>query len=154
MATKKAPVELTGGAGFGFEDQIAARLLLDMLAGQFPLGVAFGRVVRLHWQAHEMGWLFDDLVGEFEANGERRSAGFSIKSDRQITSNGFPKGFVELAWAQVLGEDGAHALGLKTDAIVLVVGQIANAVDEAWSKLLRESLATTPGADARAASFE
>lgn len=143
MTRRKAPVGLTGGSGFWFEDQLAARLLLDMLAGYFPLGVDFGRLTRLHWQAHEKGWLFDDLVGEFDAAGRNRTAGLSIKSDRQVTENGFPKEFGEAAWTQVLGLDGAHALEPEADAIVLVVGQLANSVDAAWTKLLRESLAAT-----------
>jgi len=51
MAKQKAPVELTGGTGFNFEDLIAARFLLDMLAGANSLGAEYGRVTRLDWQA-------------------------------------------------------------------------------------------------------
>jgi len=47
MARKKAPTKLTGGAGFTYEDCIAAQFLLDLLAGSNCLGQSFGRVYRL-----------------------------------------------------------------------------------------------------------
>jgi hypothetical protein len=59
---RKAPVRLTGGAGFRYENPIAARFLLDMLSGTNALGAAFGRVTRVDWQARDDGWLADDLA--------------------------------------------------------------------------------------------
>jgi hypothetical protein len=82
---RKAPVELTGGEGFHFEDCVAARLLLDLLTGRWPFGVTAGRVRGLHWQARESGWLLDDLVAETVVDGSPASAALSIKLDRQVT---------------------------------------------------------------------
>lgn len=45
----RAPVGVTGGGGFRFENAVAARLLPDMLTGLFSLGVRFGRLQKLHW---------------------------------------------------------------------------------------------------------
>src|SRR5438132_9486636 len=62
MAKKEAPAALTGGAGFNYEDYVAARFLIDLLAGTSSLGVAFGRLARVDWQARDAGWLIDDLA--------------------------------------------------------------------------------------------
>ena len=47
MAKKKAPAQLTDGAGFRYEDYVAARFLLDLLGGTNSLGPDFGRVTRV-----------------------------------------------------------------------------------------------------------
>ena len=59
---QKAPVGLTGGEGFRFENSVAARFLLDLLSGTNSLGSEFGRIVRLDWQARDAGWLTEDLA--------------------------------------------------------------------------------------------
>jgi hypothetical protein len=61
MAKKKAPAQLTDGAGFRYEDYVAARFLLDLLGGTNSLGPDFGRVTRVDWQARDAGWLAEDL---------------------------------------------------------------------------------------------
>ena len=61
-ARRKAPVRLTGGAGIRYENPVAARFLLDMLAGLNSLGSDFGRITRIDWQARDAGWLADDLA--------------------------------------------------------------------------------------------
>jgi hypothetical protein len=38
MAQNMSPTKLTGGAGFRFEDHVAARLLLDMLGAPTDTG--------------------------------------------------------------------------------------------------------------------
>ena len=67
MAKQSAPVSLTGGKGFNFEDYVAARFLLDMLAGIAPFGTHFGEVTRIDWQARDAGRLLDDLVVTLQA---------------------------------------------------------------------------------------
>ena len=57
---RKAPVRLTGGAGTRYENPVAARFLLDMLAGLNSLGADFGRITRIDWQARDAEWLADD----------------------------------------------------------------------------------------------
>jgi hypothetical protein len=87
---KKASVQLTAGTGFRNENCIAARFLLDLLAGTNTLGVDFGRIDRVQWQGRDLGWLAGDLVIECSASGGKRSAGISIKSDRQVTARASP----------------------------------------------------------------
>jgi len=85
-ARRKAPVRLTGGAGTRYENPVAARFLLDMLAGLNSLGADFGRVTRVDWQARDAEWLADDLALTCEPSShERRSVGISIKSDQRRT---------------------------------------------------------------------
>jgi hypothetical protein len=144
MAKEAAPVALTGGAGFHFEDHVAARLLLDMLAGINSLGHAFGRIRRLDWQAREAGWHLDDFGVVCDAEGRERCAGLSCKSNRQVTSSGFPEHFVEAAWEHWYGAAGARRLREDQDGVVLVTGELAEGVREAWDATLREALETEP----------
>ena len=96
---KKAPVQLTAGTAFRNENCIAARFLLDLLAGTNSLG-EFGKIGRVQWRGRHLGWLADDLVIECSASAGKCAAGISIKSDRQVTAAGFPPDFVAIAWAQ------------------------------------------------------
>ncbi len=59
---RKAPVQLTGGGGFRYENSVAARFLLDLLAGTNTLGADFGRIAHVDRQARDDGWLADDLA--------------------------------------------------------------------------------------------
>jgi hypothetical protein len=67
-------------------------------------------------------------------------ASATVRSPR----GGFPANFVEAAWEQWLGLNTKRAFREGQDAIVLVTGQLANGVSEAWSKTLGEAFATTP----------
>jgi hypothetical protein len=82
---KKAPVQATGGGGFSYENAVAARFLLDLLAGTNALGVDFGRITRIDWQVGDAGWLADDLVITCKLSGTGRTAALSIKSAQQVT---------------------------------------------------------------------
>ena len=141
---KKAPVQLTAGTGFRNENCIGARFLLDLLAGTNTLGVDFGKIDRLQWQGRDRGWLADDLVVECTASTGKRPAGISIKSDRQVTSSGFPPDFVGIAWAQWFGVKTERVLRGSDDAVALMVGSLAHDVEDAWSNLLSDALRTTP----------
>ena len=88
---KKAPVQLTAGTGFRNENCIAARFLLDLLAGTDSLGEEFGKIERVQWQGRDLGWLADDLVIECSSSTGKRAASISIKSDRRVTAAGFPR---------------------------------------------------------------
>jgi hypothetical protein len=144
MAKKEAPAKLTGGAGFYFEDHVAARFLLDLLGGTNSLGQDYGRVMTIDWQARDAGWLLDDLATSCEAREGERAAGISIKSHRQVTEAGFSGSFVEAAWEQWLGIRTKRLFREQRDGLVLATGQLASKVEEAWTKTLREALLTVP----------
>jgi hypothetical protein len=142
---KKAPVQTTGGGGFRYENAVAARFLLDLLAGTNALGVDFGRITRIDWQARDAGWLGDDVAVTCKPLGAGRTAAVSIKSAPQVTRGaGFPQNFVATAWAQWFGVKTDRKLHGTNDAVVLVTGSLAPDVKDAWSDLLRDALLTTP----------
>ena len=141
---KKAPVQATGGGGFRYENAVAARFLLDLLAGTNALGVDFGRVTRIDWQARDAGWLGDDVAVTCKPLGAGRTAAVSIKSAPQVTRTGFPENFVATAWAQWFGVKTEQKLHGTNDAVVLVTGSLAHDIKDAWSNLLRDALVTTP----------
>ena len=135
---------VTGGGGFRYENAVAARFLLDLLAGTNSLGADFGRIGRIDWQARDAGWLLDDLAVSCTHSGADRSTGISIKSDQQVTRGGFPTAFVDIAWAQWLGVGTQRRIREGRDAVVLVTGSLAREVGETWSRTLSEVLETTP----------
>lgn len=144
MAKKKAPVALTGGRGFSFEDHVAARFLVDLLAGAAPLGLEAGTVVRLDWQTVERDGSLDDLVIAFQsADGAESRMPTSIKSHRQVTRRGFNRTFVQAAWEQWRGT-GTNPFRRDRDLLGLVTGQVADNVRSAWEGLLSEALAVDP----------
>jgi hypothetical protein len=121
-APARAPVALTGGLGFTFEDYVAARFLLDVLMRRAPFGTARGVIKRVHRQARELNWGVDDLVCELERPGADialAQIGLSLKQHRQVTEKGFPPAFVEVAWRHALGVDGAPKVGEGENAIGL-----------------------------------
>jgi len=142
---RKAPVQVTGGSGFRFENPVAARFLLDMLIGKSSLGGDFGRVVRLDWQARDAGWHADDLaVTSQAASGEERAAGLSVKSYQQLSRNGFHSDFSTIAWQQWLNQKTGRNFRRGVDAIVLATGDLADDVATAWSDLRTQAVQSTP----------
>ena len=103
MARAVKSVQFTGGAGFDYEDRVAALFLAAMASRAFPFGSDLGRITRLDWQTRCDGWLLDDLGVSFQST-ETAVLALSIKSDRQVTQGGFPASFVEAAR---LGRGGA-----------------------------------------------
>jgi hypothetical protein len=144
IVKRKAPVQASGGAGFRYENAVAARFLIDLLNGTNSLGLDFGHVRRVDWQARDSGWLADDLVVTCICSGEDRAAGISIKSAQQVTRGGFPSDFVAVAWAQWLGFKTDRKFRGSNDAIVLLTGNLTHEVEDAWSNLLTETLRTAP----------
>ena len=142
---RRAPVRLTGNSGTSYEDIVAARFLLDMLSGSNNLGTEFGRITRVDWQARDDGWLVDDLAISCETpQGQKRSAGISIKSNQQVTRAGFPADFVAVAWSQWRGHGTNRTFRAGVDTIGLVTAELPNSVKTAWEPLLKEILQTTP----------
>jgi hypothetical protein len=144
MPKQKAPVQVTGGGGFRYENSVSARFLLDLLGGTNSLGAELGRIKRIDWQARDMGWLADDLVITCANPDGDRTAGISVKSSKQVTRGGFPGDFVETVWAQWFGSGTDRKLIDNRDVVVLVTGSIEHDIYDAWTALLGDALETTP----------
>jgi len=141
---RKAPVQVTGGGGFRFENPVAARFLLDMLIGKNSLGADFGRVVRVDWQARDSGWHADDLaVASETASVEKRAAGLSVKSYQQLSRSGFHSDFSTIAWQQWLNQNTTRKFRRGIDAVVLATGDLADDVARAWSDLHTQASQST-----------
>jgi len=130
MPKNAAPVRVTGGPGFNFEDNVAAFFLASMLARSHPCGPEIGTPSLLEWQVPDTEPGLDDLLVTSSAAIPIRLA-ISIKSNRQVTQSGFPRAFVKAA--------SACCDGTSTDFPCLAVGQLAGAVRESWHALLKEA---------------
>lgn len=143
MSTRATPTRLSGGAGFGYEDKVAAYFLAEMLAGGEPLGSDFGSVAAVDFQAGDGGWLLDDLLITFEERAECHRLAVSVKSNRQVTSNGFPPDFVQAVWSHWLGVS-SQCFAKERDLLCLVTGRLADSVNDAWNDMLCEARAGAP----------
>lgn len=122
----------TAGAGFAFEDLVAADLLSQMLL-DLPIdgiGVAGDHLLS---QAGAAGWGIDDLicVGLMVDGTEHRLA-LSCKSNVQVTAAGWPVDFVTAAWDLWRKQDPFNRI---TDRIGLVTRGRNTAFDAIWSDL-------------------
>ena len=143
MAKEPAAVALTGGRGFAYEDQVAAFFLANMLSGQAFLGAEFGCVRSVGFQVRDRGWLLDDLLIQFQSSNGTHHLALSVKSDKQVTRNGFPGDFVRACWEHLLASE-STAFQRERDVLALAVGRVAHDVKSAWDDIVREARATDP----------
>lgn len=133
----------TGGKGYTFADKVAAGFLVQMLARAFPLEAALGSIAELHFETKESGRNLDDLHLVL-----RNSAGvgrwsISIKSNRQLSGNGFNRTLVGDLWADWRGERGA-SFDPSSDVFGLVTGTLADGPLHDWEELRQEAADPTP----------
>jgi hypothetical protein len=87
--TQRATVLKSGsGAGFTFEDKVAATLAIEMLAGIKSLGADCEPLTRIERQAADWEPYGDLLLTTSDKNGNAVSCGASVKSNRRVTENG------------------------------------------------------------------
>ena len=145
MARAPAPVSVTGGAGFGYEDEVAAYFLAHFLAGRPPLDPGLGTVLAVDFQVRESGWLLDDLLVTCQpGDGSERRLAISAKRRRQVTRKGFPDQFVRDVWEQWLCTISSVFVRGR-DLLGLATGELADPVESAWGELLTQARATSPG---------
>ncbi|MBZ5617746.1 MAG: hypothetical protein LAQ69_03270 [Acidobacteriia bacterium] len=140
MASEKAPVKLTGGGGFRFEDRVASLFMAHMLAGGLALGAEYGTIREIHFQVRDRGWLLDDLLLVLERDG---NCALSIKSNLQVTQNGFPADFVKAIWEQRTST-ADPVFDPDRDLLTLVTARVADTVKTAWDLMLSQATETEP----------
>lgn len=91
------------GAGFTFEDKVAAVLAIEMLAGIKSLGLHWGSLNRIERQAADWEPHGDLLLTTTDGKGELVHCGVSVKSNRRITANGVDAESAQGLWT-VLGK--------------------------------------------------
>ncbi len=142
MAKNPAPATLTGGAGFEFENQVAAWFMIHMLGKRLPLDQEFGLCQSIDFQVKDSGWLLDDLLITGQAGSEPpKRLSISIKRDRQVTGKGFPSTFVKATWQEWLGTESSNFVH-DQDLLGLVVGVLAGGVQQKWEDMLSVVLET------------
>ncbi|HAF14961.1 MAG TPA: hypothetical protein DCK99_14960 [Blastocatellia bacterium] len=100
VSKKKTPsLKSASGAGFSFEDKVAANLMSEMLAGQRSLGNDYGIPERIERQANDWEPFGDIVVTACDHSGEVCKIGGSVKSNRQINANGSNGKFCAGIWA-------------------------------------------------------
>lgn len=111
------PVRVSSGAGFDFEDQISAWLMVKMVAGEPAPGVE-GAASQIQAQVSALGWHVDDLLLTAQhSSGEIRRLAVSVKGNLQVSGAGLPADFVQRAWSQWL--DPSSPLKKSQDVIAL-----------------------------------
>ena len=135
---KNIPVQLSGGAGFDFEDAIGARYLLSILRGEAVFGVELGIPAQLDFQVGESGWLLDDLMlTGVTKHGELSRAAISVKTAKQVTmKGGFHASFSNAAWAQWAGAT-SGPFDKQRALLCLATANVADSVWKAWMAIPR-----------------
>jgi hypothetical protein len=85
---KTPSLKSASGAGFSFEDKVAASLIAEMLAGQRSFGSDYCVTSRIERQANDWEPFGDILVTVPNESSDSCNIGGSVKSNRQINTNG------------------------------------------------------------------
>lgn len=125
---RPASQRATSGAGFEFEDLVAAWFMARALAGEPAPGLS-APPASIHFQTRPSGWFVDDLLVT-ATDGARVAV--SCKSNVQVTGSGLPPDFVgdvQAQWAPPGPFDPAR------DSLMLVTQGAHAAFDAAWRSL-------------------
>ena len=127
----KPSLKSGSGRGYDFEDYVAAYLMVEMLLGRSPLSSSLGSLSKLERQASDWEPFGDILLTFEQEEGNGKSVGCSVKSNRPITANGCSKDIAVDAWEAinlpVFGE-GDSELALFTAPLSLNAGDRFNQI--------------------------
>jgi hypothetical protein len=143
MPRKSSSTAATGGRGYTFADKVAAGFLVQMLARTFPLEAALGLISELHFETKESGRSLDDLHLLLQRGSSVSRWSISVKSNRQLSGEGFNPTFVQDVWADWRSEGGAN-FHQDSDLLGLVTGTVADGPLQDWEDLRKEAASTTP----------
>ena len=125
----------TSGSGFSFEDKVAAFLFCEMLLGKSSLGSKLGIVERIERQAADWGPFDDLLLTVQNQEGKLAKCGCSIKSNRQVNSNGCCAELRDGLWT-VLAKP---VFDQKLDSLALFCAELSNDVHSVLNQLCRQA---------------
>jgi len=143
MPRKCSPTAATGGKGYTFADKVAAGFLVQMLARTFPLEAALGLISELHFETKESGRSLDDLNLVLRSGSIVSRWSISVKSNRQLSREGFNPTFVQDVRADWRSEGGAN-FDRDSDLLGLVTGTVGDGPLQNWEDLRKEAASTTP----------
>ena len=124
MPTSIASPELTGGAGFTFEDRVAAMYLAAVLAESVPIGLLAGRAIKVELQRAAFGQPMDDLIVTARLQDDSHGL-LAMQVKRALTvspadSNADFRDVVRRAWSTIRGtgfRSGVDRVGAVTGSI-------------------------------------
>jgi hypothetical protein len=143
--SKPASTELTGGAGFSYEDTVVAYYLSSLLRRERATGQS-GFVTSVAVQQLGHGNPMDDLVAEFNDMGTKRVLGLQIKKSVTISSaesNGEFRGIITAA----VQTQALESFSKGADVCGFVVEHVAADAFRSLTRLIDWAKASTAGAD-------
>jgi hypothetical protein len=143
MPRKASSTAATGGKGYTFADKVAAGFFVQLLARDFPLGRALGWISEIHFETKESGRSLDDLLLLLQDGAALCRWSISVKSNRQLSREGFNAAFVRDVWADWRGERVA-GFDQDSDLLGLVTGVVGDGPLQDWEDLRKEAASTTP----------
>ncbi|QSZ57714.1 ATP-binding protein [Rhizobium sp. ZX09] len=140
---KPASTELTGGAGFTYEDTVVAYYLTHLLRHERAAGQP-GIVTSVAVQRQGHGHPMDDVIVGLDDAGTKRSLDLQVK--RSITISGADKQFKEIVTAAVKTQ-GADAFVKGSDATGFVVEHVTDTTFRSLSRLISKAKASPDAKD-------
>lgn len=136
MARHNTTPKQGSGGGYQFENEVVAYVLAHLLNRTSPFDPPGGTVERVDTQRPATEWHLDDLLVTVRPHVTRHRLAFSVKSNRQITSSGFPSDFVRDAWEQIL-HGTSDAFDEERDYLGLITAPVDADLRTAVFELLR-----------------
>ena len=132
----KAPsLKSASGAGFTFEDKVAALLFCEMLTGKPSLGADWGIIDRIERQAGDWEPFGDLLLTVPNSDGKIVKCGCSVKSNRQITASGCDTEMRDNLWNVVA----KPVFNLESDALGLFCAELSKNVSQPLNELCQQA---------------
>jgi hypothetical protein len=140
---KPASTELTGGAGFTYEDTVVAYYLAQLLGRKRAAGLSgFVTSVAVQQQGH--GNPMDDLVVGFDDGGAKQVLSLQIK--RSLTISAADKDFSAIVTAAVKTQ-GLNTFNKDNDKCGFIVEHAADATLRSLNRLIDWAVASPTGAE-------
>ncbi|MXN51447.1 ATP-binding protein [Shinella sp. AETb1-6] len=140
---KPASTELTGGAGFTYEDTVVAYYLAHLLRRERAAGQP-GIVTSVAVQRQGHGHPMDDVIVELDDAGTKKSLDLQVK--RSVTISSADKQFKEIVAAAVTTQ-GGNAFIKGSDTSGFVVEHVTDATFRCLSRLISKAKASPDAKD-------
>ena len=123
------------GSGFSFEDKVTALLFGEMLAGKSSLGPNWGVIERVEHQAGDWEPFGDLLLIVPNREGKSAKCGCSVKSNRQVNTNGCSAELRDGFWRTI----GKPVFNQQLDSLGLFCAELSNDVSPVLNLLCRQA---------------
>ncbi|MGE0524900.1 MAG: AAA family ATPase [Variibacter sp.] len=140
---KPASTELTGGAGFTYEDTVVAYYLAHLLRHERAAGQP-GIVTSVAVQRQGHGHPMDDVIVGLDDAGTKKSLDLQVK--RSVTISGTDKQFKEIVTAAVKTQ-GSEAFVKGSDASGFIVEHVTDTTFRSLSRLISKANASPDAKD-------